>query len=91
MIIKSLRVQNYRCIRDETLPCEQLTVLVGRNGSGKSAFLHALDTFYNANARYTVEDFYAQDTSLDIIRTANFCCSDCSSTLRPPANRLMPN
>lgn len=72
MIIKSLRVRNFRCICDETLPCEQLTVLVGRNGSGKSAFLHALDAFYNANARYTEEDFYAQDTLQDIIITVTF-------------------
>jgi len=55
-----------------TLPCEELTVLVGRNGSGKSTFLHALDTFYNTNARYTAEDFYAQDTSQDIIITVTF-------------------
>lgn len=72
MIIESLRVQNYRCILDVTLPCEELTVLVGRNGSGKSTFLHALDTFYNTNARYTAEDFYAQDTSQDIIITVTF-------------------
>ncbi len=55
MIIESLRIKNFRCIHDETLPCERLTVLVGRNGSGKSAFLHALNTFYNANARYSEE------------------------------------
>ena len=72
MIIKSLRVQNFRCICDETLPCEQLTVLVGRNGSGKSAFLHALNAFYNANSRYTEEDFYGRDTSQDIIITVTF-------------------
>ncbi len=72
MIVKSLKIQNFRCICDETLPCEQLTVLVGRNGSGKSAFLHALNAFYNANSRYTEEDFYARDTSQDIIITVTF-------------------
>jgi len=55
-----------------TLPCEELTVLVGRNGSGKSAFLHALNVFYNANARYTEEDFYARNTLQDIIITVTF-------------------
>jgi len=72
MIIKTLHVQNFRCIYDETLSCEQLTVLVGRNGSGKSAFLHALNMFYDANARYTQEDFYAQDTLQDIVITVTF-------------------
>ncbi|MEM2914350.1 MAG: ATP-dependent endonuclease [Candidatus Bathyarchaeia archaeon] len=66
MIIKSIHVQNFRCIKDETLNCENLTVLVGANGSGKSAFLRALDIFYNPNAKYDEEDFYARDTSQSI-------------------------
>lgn len=66
MIIKSIHVQNFRCIKDETLHCENLTVLVGQNGSGKSSFLRALQMFYEPNARYTKDDFYAQDTSQSI-------------------------
>ena len=72
MIIKSIRVQNFRCIRDETLPCERLTALVGPNGSGKSSFLRALDMFYTPSARYTEDDFYDRDTSQDIIVTITF-------------------
>lgn len=72
MIIKSIHVRNFRCIRDETLPCEQLTALVGPNGSGKSSFLRALDMFYTVSARYTEEDFYACDTSQDILITLTF-------------------
>lgn len=67
MIIKSIRVRNFRCIRDETLFCEKLTALVGPNASGKSSFLRALDIFYNPNAKYTEEDFYARDTSQNIV------------------------
>jgi len=72
MIIKGVRVQNFRCIRDETLPCEQLTVLIGPNGSGKSSFLRALDMFYSPSARYTEDDFYDRDISQDIIITITF-------------------
>lgn len=72
MIIKSIRVQNFRCIRDETLPCEQLTALIGPNGSGKSSFLRALDMFYTPSARYTEDDFYNRDTLQDIIITITF-------------------
>lgn len=72
MIIKSIRVQNFRCIRDETLPCEQLTALIGPNGSGKSSFLRALDMFYTSSARYTEDDFYNRDTLQDIIITITF-------------------
>ena len=72
MIIKSVRVQNFRCIRDETLHCENLTALVGPNGSGKSSFLRALDMFYNPNARYTEDDFFDRDTSQNIKITVKF-------------------
>jgi len=72
MIIKSIRVQNFRSIRDETLSCEQLTVLVGPNGSGKSSFLRALEIFYTVNARYTLQDFYAEDISQEILITVTF-------------------
>lgn len=72
MIIKSVRVRNFRCVRDQTLNCEPLTVLVGPNGSGKSCFLRGLDLFYAADARYGVQDFYADDTSQPIIITVTF-------------------
>jgi putative ATP-dependent endonuclease of OLD family len=72
MIINSISVQNFRCIHDETLPCEQLTALIGQNGSGKSSFLRALDMFYTPSARYTEDDFYDRDTTQDIIITITF-------------------
>lgn len=72
MIIKSVRVQNFRCIKDETLDCENLTALVGPNGAGKSSFLNALDIFYDSNARYDEHDFYDEDTSRDINITVTF-------------------
>jgi predicted ATP-dependent endonuclease of OLD family len=72
LIIKSIRVQNFRCIKDETLYCENVTALVGPNGSGKSSFLRALDRFYSPNAEYTEDDFYAKDTSQSILMTVTF-------------------
>lgn len=72
MIIKSVYVENFRCIRSETLPCERLTVLVGANGTGKSSLLRALDLFYTANARYTAQDFYGGNTTEPIIARITF-------------------
>jgi predicted ATP-dependent endonuclease of OLD family len=69
MIIKQVRVRNFRCVRDETLTCEMLTAIVGPNGSGKSAFLRALELFYMPVARYNEEDFYVRDTSKPILIT----------------------
>lgn len=58
MLIKSISVKNFRCICDATLPCEKLTAILGRNGSGKSTILHALVMFYDTKAAVTPDDFY---------------------------------
>ncbi|HUD35370.1 MAG TPA: AAA family ATPase [Streptosporangiaceae bacterium] len=43
MELKSVRIQNYRSIEDSgVVPIEDITCLVGKNESGKTAFLHAL-------------------------------------------------
>lgn len=72
MIIKSVYVENFRCIRSETLDCERLTALVGANGTGKSTFLRALQLFYAAGASYTEQDFYGRDTSSPILIRVTF-------------------
>jgi len=41
--LKSVRIQNYRSIEDSgVVPIKDVTCLVGKNESGKTAFLHAL-------------------------------------------------
>ena len=55
MIIESINIKNFRSILDEVLYCENLTVLVGTNGAGKSSFLHGLDLFYNASPKIEPE------------------------------------
>jgi len=72
MIIKALCVRNFRSIKDETLGCDKLTALVGPNGAGKSSFLKALDMFYTVAASYTEDDYYAKDTTKDILITITF-------------------
>lgn len=66
MILSSVHVKNFRSILDETLLCDSLTALVGRNGAGKSSFLRAMELFYDPAAKVALEDFYAEDTSQDI-------------------------
>ena len=72
LIVKSIRLQNFRCVKDETLHCKNLTALLGPNGSGKSSFLRALEMFYEPNTHYTKDDFYAGDTSNPILITVTF-------------------
>ena len=66
MIVKALHVRNFLSILDERIDCDNLTVLVGRNGTGKSSFLRALEMFYDPKAAVTAEDFYAEDTIQEI-------------------------
>lgn len=41
-MLRSLRFENYRVLRNATLPLSSFTLLVGPNGCGKSTVLHAL-------------------------------------------------
>ncbi len=72
MKLKSVHVKHFRCIRDQTLNCEDLTILVGPNGSGKSSFLRALDLFYSTSPSYAQDDFYGRDTDTPITITVTF-------------------
>jgi len=72
VIIKSIRVKNFRSIKDCELQCDAMTVLIGPNGSGKSTFLKALDLFYTPDAKYSQEDFYNSDTSEPITIAVTF-------------------
>ena len=67
MIIESIYIESFRCIKKTQLNCDELTVIIGRNGSGKSSFLKAIDIFYDVNASITIDDFFNKDTNQEII------------------------
>ena len=47
MKLKAVRLQNFRCYREEVvIPIDDLTAFVGKNDVGKSAILEALDIFF---------------------------------------------
>lgn len=66
MIIESVHVKGFRSVLDENLFCDNLTALVGANGTGKSTFLKALDLFYSPSPKLDSEDFYNGDTTIEI-------------------------
>lgn len=72
MILKSIRVKNFRSVKDETLNCDKLTALVGANGSGKSSFLHAIELFQSKSIKINEEDYYRKDTTKDITIAVTF-------------------
>ena len=48
MKLKELKLRNFRGYKDETtITFDDLTVIIGRNDSGKSSLLEALDIFFN--------------------------------------------
>ncbi len=52
VIVRSIRLRNFMPFVDETVPLDRgLTVIVGRNGAGKSAILHGLKFCLGSNQR----------------------------------------
>ncbi len=79
MKIGTIRIENFRCFKDETIKIDDYTCFVGANGSGKSTVLHALNVFFRQSkdsqtdlSKLTREDFHHKDTSNDIKITVTF-------------------
>jgi predicted ATP-dependent endonuclease of OLD family len=76
MRIKSVRIQNLRTFKDETIFLDDYTCLVGPNGAGKSTIVCALNIFFRETAESPTnlhelqdEDFHGLNTSEPIIIT----------------------
>ena len=72
MKIKEIHIKNFRSILNETLTFDALTILVGRNGSGKSSFLKAIELFYETSHKIGKEDFYSENTDEPIEITVTY-------------------
>jgi predicted ATP-dependent endonuclease of OLD family len=55
MKIQSIQIKNFRSIQQSPVPLTNLNLLVGKNDSGKSNFLRALDLFFNYNKGYALD------------------------------------
>jgi len=65
MRIKSLRIHNYRSIRDLELECWPMVTLLGPNNHGKSNLLSALEFGLSTSAKPVEQDFFAYRDSND--------------------------
>lgn len=72
MLIKAISIKNFRCFQDQYIELDPLTAILGRNGSGKSTILSALEIFYDVGAPVNEDDFYNRDTSQIIEIQVNF-------------------
>lgn len=69
MRIHSVRVKNFRTLRDVTIEFGSVTTMIGPNGTGKSTVLRALDWFFNGRPASLVEAdcaFGAEDQDIEV-------------------------
>lgn len=59
--IRSIRIENFRSIRSLDVSVSQLTVFVGKNDSGKSNILRAVNLFFNGETNPGVEFDFQDD------------------------------
>ncbi|WP_433912034.1 AAA family ATPase (plasmid) [Staphylococcus sp. LKG4-2] len=70
MILKSIKLKNFRCYKDEVIvPFKEITGLIGKNDAGKSTILEALEIFFN-NSIVSCEkndlNIYAESENIEI-------------------------
>ncbi|MCO8455748.1 AAA family ATPase [Burkholderia multivorans] len=69
MKIQSIRVKNFRTLKDVAIPFDSVTTLIGPNGTGKSTVLRALDWFFNGKPGSLSErdcSFGATDEDIEV-------------------------
>lgn len=71
MRLRELHIHNFRCLEDVALPLDDLTVLIGANGAGKSSVLRALDWFFNGGS-LDLEDVYCEQADRSVSIAAQF-------------------
>jgi putative ATP-dependent endonuclease of OLD family len=60
MILKRIRVKNFRSIREATVEVSGQMAIVGGNGAGKSTILRAIDRFYGQSTNVELDDFFSR-------------------------------
>lgn len=74
MKIQSVRINNFRTLKDVTIPFDSVTTFIGPNGAGKSTVLRALDWFFNGKPGPLTEkdcSFGAIDEDIEVRVTFN--------------------
>ena len=69
MKIQSVRIKNFRTLKDVTIPFDSVTTFIGPNGAGKSTVLRALDWYFNGRPGSLTEkdcSFGATDEDVEV-------------------------
>lgn len=51
-MLTSIRLRNFRCFEDHTVPLKPLTIVIGRNNAGKSTLVEAFRLLASVSSRY---------------------------------------
>src|ERR1700722_10771421 len=71
-VIKKVRIQNFKCLRDIEVELGPFNVVIGLNDSGKSSFIQALQRLKPAEkVQVSLADVWQKDPDLSIKLTAN--------------------
>jgi predicted ATP-dependent endonuclease of OLD family len=65
-MLTQLRLKNFRCFDDHTIPLRPTTIIVGRNNAGKSTIVEALRLVSLVENRYGALNFTSPPDWLDI-------------------------
>lgn len=79
MKIESVRIQNFRTFKDETIFFDDYSCFVGPNGSGKSTVMNALNVFFRQYkdsktdlSKLSIDDFHHKNVKEPISITVTF-------------------
>jgi len=72
MHISHAEIFNFRALQSVSIPLNQFSVLLGENDVGKTAFLYALDTFFQGKKISDVDSYFKRDTNKNIIIILTF-------------------
>jgi hypothetical protein len=66
MILRRVRIKNFRSIRECDVELGPHTAILGGNGAGKSTVLRAIERFYASSTNIELDDFYGRSTEAPI-------------------------
>ena len=66
-MLNSFHVENYKCLRDVTVPLTPIHVLIGQNDAGKSSLLEAMYAFFRSSEYPLPEAFSGHWTGDDLV------------------------
>ncbi|MGD0803521.1 MAG: AAA family ATPase [Candidatus Bathyarchaeia archaeon] len=58
MKIEKIIIKNYRSLKNVSTLFKNIVIFIGRNNSGKSSILQAINNFYTPEANTKIDDFY---------------------------------